>query len=102
MGEVLSALMDGKSPFDDGALTLSGRLMSWELKPVSARQNLAENNPAKDLKVAVYDGLPRVLDIPCNRGTWCFDVKRQHPDWIVEGVDTFAYWTQEYPRTPFK
>jgi hypothetical protein len=80
--------MDGESPFDDGPLTLSGRLMSWELKTTSS--------PEAAFNVAVYDGPPRVLDIGCDTGNWCFAVKKLHPDWIVEGIDDVNYWDDKH------
>jgi len=95
MGEILDALMDGESPFDDGPLTLSGRLMSWELKTTS-RQAVTEMLPDEAFKVAVFDGLPRILDIGCDAGNWCFAVKKQHPDWIVEGVDDVNRWDEAH------
>lgn len=92
MNDILAAQLEGDSPFDDGPLTLSGRLMSWELKTAS-KQSGAEM-PGATFKVAVYDGPTRILDIGCDAGGWCFAVKKQHPDWIVEGIDDINRWAE--------
>lgn len=94
LNDVLKAQLEGASPFDDGPLTLSGRLMSWELKTVP-KQNIPAGAPKPsqaEFKVPIYDGPPRILDIGCDTGEWSFAVKRQHPDWIVEGVDDVNRW----------
>ena len=98
MAEILAAQLEGESPFDDGPLTLSGRLMSWELKTAS-KQAAAEMTPEATFKVAVWDGPPRILDIGCDSGKWCFAVKKQHPDWIVEGLDDVDHWAQAHGVT---
>jgi|ERR1700733_15847468 hypothetical protein len=102
MGDVLAAQLDGNSPFDDGHLTLSGRLMSWELKTIAAKQYPVTNTMGGGFKVAVYDGPPRILDIGCDGGKWCFALKKQHPDWIVEGVDDDKHWALFYPSIAIK
>lgn len=96
MDLILAAQLEGDSPFDDGPLTLSGRLTSWELKTSPIRD---ETLPKAPFKVAVYDGPTRVLDIGCDAGGWCYAIKKQHPDWIVEGLDDIARWVQERGKT---
>lgn len=92
MAEILNAQLEGASPFDDGPLTLSGRLMSWELKTIPKQNVGPENPPQAAFKVPVYDGPTRILDIGCDTGDWSFAVKKQHPDWIIDGVDDVNRW----------
>lgn len=66
--------------------------MSWELKTAPKQIPPAENPPQTTFKVPIFDGPPRILDIGCDEGQWCFALKKQHPDWIVEGLDDVNRW----------
>lgn len=68
--------------------------MSWELK-TTANPAARMITPEAAFKIAVYDGPPRILDIGCDAGGWCMAVKKQHPDWIVEGIDDIGRWVEE-------
>jgi tRNA G46 methylase TrmB len=91
--------MEGESPFNDGPLTLSGRLMSWELK---LRQGPAGLTPEAAAQALLADGIPRVLDIGCGTGDWCIAMKKQHQDWIVQGVDDVDRWSIARPGLDYK
>ena len=39
-----------------------------------------------------------VLEIGCGDGEWCFRVKADHPDWIVEGLDDTDHWSKKHPE----
>ena len=50
----------------------------------------------------VYSGPPRVLEIGCGNGAWCFASKERHPDWIIEGVDDSDHWSDAHPHLTFR
>ena len=41
----------------------------------------------------VFNGPPRVLEVGCSDGDWCFKVKMEEPEWIVEGIDDTDHWS---------
>src|SRR4051812_47021091 len=100
MGEVLAALIDGKPTdlVDVDSLILSGLLLSWDYKPNSTKPV----TPDGVNKITVFDGPPRVLDIGCDTGKWCFIMKEQHRNWIIEGVDDVDRWTKEHVGVKLK
>lgn len=61
------------------------QLSLWGLRSTSAQ--LTPPTPGAGSGPLVYSGPPRVLEIGCGDGTWCFRVKEEQPDWIVEGID---------------
>lgn len=72
---------------DDGSVTYKERLSLWALRKLSAPLS-----PRLETSPPVYTGPPRVLEIGCGDGDWCFKVKNQEPDWIVEGIDDTNHW----------
>ncbi len=50
----------------------------------------------------VYTGPPRVLEIGCGNGSWCFASKYRHQDWIIEGIDDADHWTEARPDLTFR
>ena len=90
--------MDGKnSVVDDGGHLIKGdRLSAWEFKP-SASPNSARSvggtSPDETPTVPVYCGPPRILEIGCGDGIWCFQVKKMYPDRIIEGIDDTDHWS---------
>ena len=60
------------------------RLSLWEFSELASQLSPRLTEGSGPL---VYNGPPRVLEIGCGDGTWCFKVKENHPDWIVEGID---------------
>lgn len=75
-------------------------LLSWEYSPFPLGPLPA--TPEGLQMTLVYDGPPRVLEIGCGDGSWCFASKERHPDWIIEGVDDVDHWTQAWPDLAFK
>lgn len=41
-----------------------------------------------------------VLDIGCADGKWCNRIKKEYPDWIVEGVDDTDLWSNSWEGSP--
>jgi hypothetical protein len=90
--------MEGKSSLvvDDNSCVWSARVSAWEFRPrspnpvTSAPGTSPGETPAA---VGVYHGPPRVLEISCGDGSWCFQVKAKYPDWIIEGVDDTDHWS---------
>lgn len=101
MAEIIVPRMDGKSSLvvDDGSLIWSDRLMSWEFRPRSPKPM---GETPEECGVAVYSGPPRVLEIGCSDGSWCFKIKKEQPDWIVEGIDDTDHWTCVHKGTPLR
>lgn len=60
------------------------RLSLWGLRELAAQLS---PRSTEGLGPLVYNGPPRVLEIGCGDGTWCFKVKEEQPNWIVEGID---------------
>ncbi|QSZ36041.1 hypothetical protein DSL72_007165 [Monilinia vaccinii-corymbosi] len=76
---------------EKGNLTWEEKLSSWEYKPsVSVKTSPLVGEVQT---VPVYQGPPRVLEIGCSDGSWCFKVKEDQPDWTVEGVDDTDHWS---------
>jgi len=73
-------------------------LFLWNFTP----KTLEELPPNELHNLCVYRGQPKVLDIGCGDGAWCFKVKEAHPDWIVEGLDDTDYWSKTKPGTKFR
>lgn len=89
---------DGKDSVLVDSFVSKDRLTSWDFKsrnikspnevsPGEKPSNHAEN------AVPVYSGPPRVLEIGCSDGAWCFNFKLEMKDWIVEGVDDTDHWS---------
>lgn len=101
MGEVVNAMVtpvDGKSP-----ILLGGGLLSWEFNGTSISTSAsADATPEGTPKVAIYAGAPRVLEIGCDQGSWCFRMKEEYPDWIIEGLDSMAKWRLAHPDIEIK
>jgi hypothetical protein len=34
-----------------------------------------------------------IVQVGCSDGSWCFQLKNAHPDWIIEGIDDTDHWT---------
>ena len=98
MGAVIAEHMEGKSSVvvDAGHLILSNRLSAWEFRPSSSPKSTKSGSgtsPDETPSVAVYSGPPRILEIGCGDGIWCFEVKKKYPDRIIEGVDDTDHWS---------
>jgi hypothetical protein len=98
MGEVILPQLDTRSPMvmTDGSLFMSYRLISWQFKPRTPRSLVTtpdDSNPV----IAVYQGPPRVLELGCSNGNWCFNLKAEQPSWIIEGIDDTDHWTVIHP-----
>lgn len=75
-----------------------GVLFLWNFTPKAP-----EELPPDELhNLCVYRGPPKVLEIGCGNGSWCFKVKEAHPDWIVEGLDDTDHWSKSKPGTIFR
>ena len=104
--------MEGKSSLivDDGSCILNVRISAWEFKPRSPKpvQSVTLTSPSGSCTesetpaVAVYNGPPRVLEIGCGDGSWCFQVKEKYPDWIIEGVDDTDHWSCAHKEVVLK
>lgn len=55
-----------------------------------------------DLQARRYTYAPRVLEIGCGHGDWCFQIKDAHPEWVVEGVDDVDTWSATFPSIEIK
>lgn len=73
-------------PLDGGGVkqVSKERLSLWGLRELAAQLSPRSSEGSGPL---IYSGPPRVLEIGCGDGTWCFKVKEEQPDWIVEGID---------------
>ncbi|KAI9646813.1 hypothetical protein NHQ30_004812 [Ciborinia camelliae] len=76
---------------EKGNLTWEEKFSSWEYNPSSSVKSTPVGGEVKT--VPVYQGPPRVLEIGCSDGSWCFKVKEDQPDWTVDGVDDTDHWS---------
>jgi hypothetical protein len=76
---------------DEATLVFKERLSSWGIKAISPK-SLDDMTREEKYRVPVYRGPPRVLEIGCSGGSWCFKVKLEQPSWIVDGVDDTDHW----------
>lgn len=100
MGYVIANYVGGKPPLadEDGRLVYSGELSLWDFDP-KTHEELPPDGPRS---LSVYKGPPRVLEIGCGDGAWCFLLKKLHPEWIVEGLDDVDYWSKSKPFVNFR
>ncbi|KAK0099613.1 hypothetical protein ONS96_008113 [Cadophora gregata f. sp. sojae] len=95
VGKIITPRADGKASVlvDDGIWR--DRLSSWDFRGPRSPKVLKDNeeSPTETHSVAVYHGPPRVLEIGCSDGGWCFIFKKEQPDWIVEGIDDTNHWS---------
>jgi len=70
-------------------------MFQWHFRPTTPKEKLESGETPQEEKhnVAVYSGPPRVLEIGCSDGKWCFKVKQEQPDWIIEGIDDSDHWS---------
>jgi hypothetical protein len=79
-------------------MAYTGVLFLWDFHPKMPE----ELPPDEPENLNVYRGPPRVLEIGCGDGAWCFMVKKAHPDWIVEGVDDADHWSKSKSGLNFR
>lgn len=76
------------APSPEGKMLTRERLSFWGLRKDSAvHQQVTSPESGPPSGALVYEGPPRVLEIGCGDGSWCFKLKEEQPEWIVEGVD---------------
>jgi tRNA G46 methylase TrmB len=84
MKDVIIQHMNGDNKFaidEDNDVPYSGRLSSWEYSPsIKAPKVFEDLSPEEKQRVPIYEGPPRVLELGCGDGRWCFTVKQEHPD----------------------
>jgi hypothetical protein len=105
MGKILAPQTDGKASVlvEDGIW--KDRLSSWDFAPRSPALGL-QASPQEGRTSAVYHGTPRVLELGCSDGTWCFgtrmsllclenwlishlsEFKKEQPDWYPNSIIT--------------
>jgi hypothetical protein len=99
MGYVVALQLTGGPPVDeDRPLAYSGVLFLWDFHPKTTE----ELPPDVPHNLCIYRGPPKVLEIGCGDGTWCFKVKESHPDWIIEGLDDTDHWSKSKPGKKFR
>ena len=91
-------LADGSPVVESCRSAYSGVLFLWEFTPKTPK----ELPPDIMSNLCVYRGPPKVLEIGCSDGAWCFKVKEEHPDWIVEGLDDTDHWSKGKPGRKLK
>jgi len=69
--------------------------LSWRLNSSEVTAELKHN-------ITIFKGPPRLLDVGCGDGHWCLCVKKQHPEWIIEGLDDTNHWECVHKDTNFK
>jgi hypothetical protein len=74
------------------------RLTSWDFKSRNAKSPIdvtpgEHHSTHSENVVPIYNGPPHVLELGCSDGAWCFNFKKEMPDWIVEGVDDTDHWS---------
>ena len=74
-------------------------LSSWDYADFPMSPNVETPEHQTTL---VYSGPPRVLEIGCGNGAWCFASKERHPEWIIEGVDDADHWSVARPDLTFR
>lgn len=74
-------------------------LSSWDYADFPMSPNVETPEHQTTL---VYSGPPRVLEIGCGNGAWCFASKERHPEWIIEGVDDADHWSAARPDLAFR
>jgi methylase of polypeptide subunit release factors len=93
MGEVLLEQMDGKLSLIAKKGLKEHHLSFWAYQqPNSPKQEYQEHlAPETQIQPSAV-GAPRVLDLGCGSGSWCFHAKFEYPNWIVHGIDDSNHW----------
>jgi tRNA G46 methylase TrmB len=93
MGEVLLEQMNGKlsSIVSDG-LVKGHHLSSWQYQPPLSSTTNVEDISQDPCSHPTLCGPPRVLDLGCGSGSWCFMAKAENPNWIIHGLDDTNHW----------
>lgn len=94
---------DAKNASSQDAATLQKHLSIWGLvmnSPVSTIHPSPQSEVPPN--VNIFAGPPRVLEIGCADGAWCFSMKKDHPDWIIEGLDDNDRWSATRPEIKLK
>ncbi|CAG8962129.1 hypothetical protein HYFRA_00005173, partial [Hymenoscyphus fraxineus] len=105
MGEIILEEMDGKISLIVGDGTLRGHhLTSWVFQSGSSPVGVdhGQPTPAEGINVQAPRGPPRILNVGCGSGTWCFRVKSANPNWIVHGVDDTNHWLCVHKDLPLR
>lgn len=85
---VILPILDGGNTMvinDHLRMPVHGRLSCWEFQTSSkssafSTESPTDSNSDERQKIRVYSGPPRVLEIGCADGKWCFNFKNDHPD----------------------
>jgi len=68
------------------------KLSLWDLNAPKSFQSAVAAKFEGLNSVPSNQGPPRVLEIGCGSGSWCFNFKKERPDWILEGIDDTNHW----------
>ncbi|KAG9237287.1 hypothetical protein BJ875DRAFT_370352 [Amylocarpus encephaloides] len=63
----------------------------WQFQPSTSA--ISEHHSIPDpITQDESRGSPRILELGCGSGAWCFHAKSVHPDWVVHGIDDTDHW----------
>ncbi|KAH8683167.1 hypothetical protein BGZ60DRAFT_524506 [Tricladium varicosporioides] len=87
--EVMLQDMENKASLviNDGTFKRKPNLSSWIFQVPSPR-DLSQVTPDAGLT----HPHPRILEIGCGEGLWCFRAKSENPTWTVHGLDDTKHW----------
>ncbi|KAL3427087.1 hypothetical protein PVAG01_00596 [Phlyctema vagabunda] len=87
---------EGWTAIHDGHRVWTGPMTVWDWNFKSDQIAEALTSPGittDKRRLASADKPPRVLEVGCGDGHWCFRLKKDNPTWVVHAVDNAAYWT---------
>ncbi|PQE22217.1 hypothetical protein CJF32_00004579 [Rutstroemia sp. NJR-2017a WRK4] len=98
---------DWESPIDheNNMLAGAGKISSWEYEPEICMKNPPSATPEEKRTATVCQDPPRyapstppllpltLAQVGCSDGSWCFQLKNAHPDWVIDGIDDTDHWT---------
>ncbi|PQE12091.1 hypothetical protein CJF31_00000257 [Rutstroemia sp. NJR-2017a BVV2] len=87
--------VDWESPLDheNNKHAWAERISSWKYEPDISKKNPPSATPEEKRTATVCQDPPRVLEVGCSDGSWCFQLRNAHPDWIIDGIDDTDHWT---------
>jgi SAM-dependent methyltransferase len=89
MGKVLLEQMEGRLSL----IAKEHHLSFWAYQqPGSPNQEHQEHLASEKRRQPSSVGAPRVLDLGCGSGSWCFHAKSENPNWVVHGIDDSNHW----------
>ncbi|RDW89466.1 hypothetical protein BP6252_01498 [Coleophoma cylindrospora] len=76
-----------------GKRVWKGPLTVWYWRQSSSSTAQPIGTKSEERRVNEANKTPRVLELGCSDGHWCFKLKAENPGWLIEGLDETDHWS---------